>query len=119
MSRTRRSLLGVVALCAAIATACTAPAPGPGARFDDETDGGTLRQLSCLKHQPRAPGPRYTDDAVRRTDDTLALLRYYTANAGKAYCDGVAPTETDREWAGLYVRLGADRKNVAALLDRK
>ncbi|MFJ7213108.1 hypothetical protein [Amycolatopsis sp. NPDC098790] len=98
--------------------ACTAPAPDPGPRFEDEAAGGVVPELSCLKHQPRGPGPRYTDDTLRRTDEILALLRYYTANGAKKYCDGGDPTEADRQWAGLYVRLGADRKNVAALLDR-
>ncbi|WP_372666067.1 hypothetical protein [Amycolatopsis kentuckyensis] len=100
------------------AVACTAPAPDTGPRFDDEAAGGVVPELNCLKHQPQAPGPRYTDDTLRRTDETLALLRYYTANGAKEYCDGGDPTEIDRQWAGLYVRLGADRKNVAALLDR-
>jgi hypothetical protein len=99
------------------AVACTATAPDPGPRFDDETTGGNARDLTCMKHQPQPPGPRYTDDTLRRTDETLALLRYYTANGAKPYCDGTGPTDIDRQWADVYVRLGADRKNVAALLD--
>ncbi|SDW52066.1 hypothetical protein SAMN05421504_101807 [Amycolatopsis xylanica] len=98
------------------AVACTATAPDPGPRFDDETANGVVTELSCMKHQPQPPGPRYHDDKLRRTDETLTLLRYYTANGGKPYCDGQRFTETDRQWVALYVRLGADRKNVAALL---
>ncbi|WP_284749036.1 hypothetical protein [Amycolatopsis sp. RTGN1] len=109
---------GAVLVFAAIATACTATAPDQGPRFDDETTGGVVQELSCMKHQPQAPGPRYTDAALRRTDETLALLRYYTANGGKKYCAGDDLTDVDRQWVDLYVRLGADRKNVAALLDR-
>jgi hypothetical protein len=97
--RARLRLGGAVLLFAAVATACTATAPEPGPRFDDETTGGVVQELSCLKHQPQAPGPRYTDATSRRTD-----------------CAGDDPTEVDRQWADLYVRLGADRKNVAALL---
>ena len=98
-------------LSALFAGACTGTAPDPGPRFDDEGI-----EVSCMKHQPQPPGTRYTDDEQQRTGETLALLRYYTANGAKPYCDGQGPTAADREWAGLYVRLGADRDNVAALL---
>lgn len=101
----------VIALTAALAVACTG-APEPGPLFDDES----ARELTCMKHQQEPPGTRYTDAALQRLDETLALLRYYTANGAKPYCDGKGPTETDRRWAGIYVRLGADRKHVAALL---
>jgi hypothetical protein len=101
------------------AVACAEPAPEPGPRFDDETTGGVVRELTCMKHQPQPPGARYTDGAQRRTGETLALLRYYTANGAKPYCDGNGPTDIDRQWAGIYVRLGADRKNVATLLDER
>jgi 3',5'-cyclic AMP phosphodiesterase CpdA len=115
MYRTRYPLRGVVVGALLFATACAETAPGP--RFDDETTSGIVRDLSCMKHQPQAPGTRYTDDTTRRTGETLALLRYYTANGAKPYCDGHGPTGIDRQWADLYVNLGADRKNVAALLD--
>jgi hypothetical protein len=111
-------LLGIVLGALLVgAVACTEAAPDPGPRFDDETTSGAARELTCMKHQPQPPGARYTDDARRRTDETLAVLRYYTANGGKPYCDGAGPTDVDRRWIDLYVRLGADRKNVAALLD--
>ncbi|MGB3439331.1 MAG: hypothetical protein WBA97_11325 [Actinophytocola sp.] len=99
------------------AVACTEAAPDPGPRFDDETAGGAARELSCMRHQPQPPGTRYTDATIRRTGETFALLRYYTANGAKPYCDGKGPTAVDRQWADIYVRLGADRNNVAALLD--
>ena len=111
-----RLLCGAVLLFGTVACGGTAPEPGP--RFDDETTGGVVTELSCLKHQPQPPGPRYTDDTSRRTDETLAVLRYYTANGGKPYCGGGGPSAADRQWVEFYVRLGADRKNVAALLDR-
>lgn len=109
--------LTVVIASLLLVAACAEPAPDPGPRFDDETTGGVVQELTCMKHQPRAPGTRYTDAKQQRTDETLALLRYYTANGGKPYCDGKAPSKIDREWIDLYVRLGADRKNVAPLLD--
>jgi hypothetical protein len=113
--RLRRAVL--TALLFGAVTACGVDAPDPGPRFDDETTGGTVRDLTCMKHQAQPPGARYTDDTTRRTDETLALLRYYTANGAKPYCDGAGPTGIDRQWVDIYVSLGADRKNVAALLD--
>lgn len=113
MPRLTAVLIGALLLV----TACAEPAPDPGPRFDDETTGGVARELTCMKHQQAPPGTRYTDNKLRRTEETLALLRYYTANGGKPYCDGKKPTDTDRRWVDLYVRLGADRKNVAPLLD--
>ncbi|MGQ0841319.1 hypothetical protein [Actinokineospora sp.] len=107
MRKTALTLAVLLALAACSST------PDPGPRFDDEAQSDTL---TCLKHQPAGPGPRYTDTAQRRTDETLAVLRYYTAHGRKSYCDGQGPSDTDRSWARLYVDLGADRANVAALL---
>ncbi|MFJ8963256.1 hypothetical protein ACIRG5_28100 [Lentzea sp. NPDC102401] len=99
-------------LCgAAVLTACTTT-PDPGPVFDNENG----KELTCLSHQPQAPGPRYTDEAMRSTGETLSLLRYYTVHGRKPFCDGKTPTDTDKQWAQLYVTLGADRANVTALL---
>ncbi len=111
-TRTRGAVLASL-FCLA---ACAAPAPDPGPRFADEATGGAARELTCMKHQERPPGARYTDEQARRTGETFALLRYYTANGAKPYCDGKGPTDVDRQWVDIYVRLGADRANVAALL---
>ncbi len=102
----RKAALLVVAL--AVTVSCGSP-PDPGVRFDDE---GQNADLTCLKHQPEPPGPRYTDTSLRRTEDTLALLRYYTAHGRKPYCDNQGPTEADRGWTRLYVELGAAPGNV-------
>lgn len=107
----RRSVLGALIFCAVV-TACSGTAPDPGPRFDDETTEGVVTELTCMKHQPRAPGPRYTDEKLQRTDETLALLRYYTANGAKPYCDGNDLTGIDRQWIDLYLGLGADPGNV-------
>jgi hypothetical protein len=100
-----------------VTAACAGTAPDPGPRFDDESTGGAARDLTCMKHQPEPPGARYTDGTRQRTTETLALLRYYTANGAKPYCDGRGPSGIDRQWVDVYVRLGADRENVAPLLD--
>jgi hypothetical protein len=104
--RLRGAVLGVL-----LVTACSGTAPDPGPRFAYESG-----EPSCMKHQPHPPGTRYTDATRVRTEETLSVLRYYTANGTKPYCDGKGPTDVDRRWADLYVRLGADRDNVAALL---
>lgn len=100
-----------ILLLATLLLGCSAN-PEPGARFADEG----LAQLSCMQHQPAAPGPRYTDPSRRSIAETLPVLRYYTANGAKPYCDGTPATAVDRSWAQLYVELGADRTKVAALL---
>lgn len=116
--RPRHRLRGTVlaALLGGVVAACGVAAPDSGPRFDDETTNGAVRDLTCMKHQPQPPGARYTDDTARRTDESMGVLRYYTANGAKPYCDGQGPTDIDREWVEVYVELGADRKNVAALL---
>ncbi|MDX8035429.1 hypothetical protein SK803_34920 [Lentzea sp. BCCO 10_0856] len=102
----------VLLLCSTtVLIACTST-PDPGPVFDQED--GT--ELTCLRHQPQPPGPRYTDEAMRSTGEILSLLRYYTAHGRKPFCDGQAPTDTDKQWAQLYVTLGADRANVTAVL---
>lgn len=102
----------VTLLCgAAVLTACSSP-PEPGPVFDNEN--GT--ELTCLRHQPQPPGPRYTDESMRNTGETLSLLRYYTAHGRKPFCDNQTATDTDKKWAQLYVTLGADRNNVTALV---
>jgi hypothetical protein len=96
-----------------VTAACSSdPAPDPGPRFDN----GEQAEITCMMHQPHAPGARYTDEALRRTDESMALLRYYTANGRKSYCDGAGPTDIDRSWIRLYVQLGADESNVASLI---
>lgn len=82
-----------------------------GPRF--VTGGG---QASCMQHQPEPPGSRYTDSERQRTGEVLEVLRYYTENGRKPYCDGRGPSEIDQQWAQYYVSQGAERANVAPLL---
>jgi len=92
------------AATAALAAGCSA-GTDPGQRFDD----GGAGDIACMQHQAAAPGPRYTEPGRRRSGEVLSLLRYYTANGAKPYCDRAAPTDADRRWARLYVDVGADR----------
>ena len=111
--RTLIALMLIALSGVTVACSSNSPKADPGPPFDTENQA----VIACMKHQPQPPGPRYTDDTIRQTGDTLALLRYYTTNGTKQFCDGSAPTETDRSWARLYVHFGADRRNVASILD--
>jgi hypothetical protein len=107
--------------CAVVATGlllilsgCGSSPPGPGPVFDNE--GGAA--LTCMKHQPASPGARYTDLALRNTVEIFSVLRYYTANGNKPYCDKKPATGIDKEWAQFYLAQGTVRSNVASILNR-
>ncbi|MGQ0576555.1 MAG: hypothetical protein ACT4RN_20475 [Pseudonocardia sp.] len=87
-------------------------AADPGPVFDNE--GG--REVGCMIHQAEEPGARYTDPAQRDTTTNFALLRYYTANGAKPYCDGAPAGDTDRAWAQVYVDLGGTAAKVPSVL---
>jgi hypothetical protein len=91
---------------------CGSSPPEPGPVFDNE--GGAA--LTCMKHQPASPGARYTDPALRNTNEIFDVLRYYTANGNKPYCDRNPATGIDKEWAQLYLAQGAAPSNVAPIL---
>ncbi|MFJ1706579.1 hypothetical protein [Kitasatospora sp. NPDC088346] len=67
---------------------------------------------TCLVHQTKQPGDHYTSGTGADTRSILEMMRYYTANGGKAYCDGKPPTTTDRRWTDLYTDLGGDPGHV-------
>ncbi len=79
---------------------CT-DAPPEGATFvlpgDDVVD--------CQEHQPEEPSDAYAGDAGSDTVAMLDLLRYWTENGDKPYCDGEPATETDLLWQETVVRL--------------
>lgn len=104
-------LLVVVAALLMLAAAGCAEEPGPVFADADSSE------ITCMQHQPEPPGGRYTDPELRNTGELLAVLRYYTAHGHKPYCDGARPTDADRAWLWFYVEQGADRSNVAPLLD--
>ncbi|WP_394620586.1 hypothetical protein JNUCC0626_16195 [Lentzea sp. JNUCC 0626] len=99
-------VLAVLALAACTA-ACSAP-PAATAQFDDEQQ----TDISCMKHQEQTPGEEYLDEGNWDTVVSLSILRYYTSNGAKPYCDGKAATGADQGWRELYVRMGAEQKNL-------
>ncbi len=78
------------------------------ARFDDEQQS----DISCMKHQDQQPGEEYFEEGNWDTVVSLSLLRYYTSNGAKPYCDGKEATPADLGWRKLYVRMGADQTNL-------
>ncbi len=105
----KRAVALIVMTAAAAATATVAGCGGTGGPF--EAGSGTA-PLACMRHQPHTPDAHYTDDTAR----SLTLLRYYTSNGARPYCDHRPSTSADRAWARLYVRLNANPKAVAAIL---
>lgn len=105
----RLSFVSLPALALAL-LAVAGCADDGGPVFNNE--GG--RQITCMQHQPQPPGTRYTERHL--TGEVFAVLRYYTANGAKPYCDGTGPTDADRAWAEFYLRQGAERANIAPIL---
>jgi hypothetical protein len=96
---------------AAVYTVANASGAGDGA-FNDQAKQG---KLECLAHQKARPGENYTAGASADTGKVLRMLRYYTVNGAKPFCDGQGPTAADQAWAELYVELGADPAKVRAV----
>jgi hypothetical protein len=67
---------------------------------------------TCLVHQTRRPGGDYTAGRDADTRSVLEMMRYYTVNGTKPYCDGEPPGSADRAWTDLYTSLGGDRSHV-------
>ena len=98
----------LIVLAALALAACSTSPETVTAQFDDEQQS----DISCLKHQDQTPGEEYFDEGNWDTVVSLSLLRYYTSNGAKPYCDGKAASEADQGWRKLYVRLGADQTNL-------
>ncbi|MGW0972026.1 hypothetical protein [Streptomyces sp. NPDC002516] len=97
----RRLIAPVTALLGAVALGgCGVSADG---RLDAQANDPTP---VCRVHQKEPPGGRYTAGTKADTAAVLQMLRYYTANGAKAFCDGKPPTGTDRRWTDLYAELG-------------
>ena len=93
---------------AALALAACSSEPTATAAFDDQQQS----DISCMKHQEQTPGEEYFDEGNWDTVVSLSILRYYTANGTKPYCDGKEATAADQGWRKLYVRMGADQANI-------
>ncbi|GHH34638.1 hypothetical protein [Lentzea cavernae] len=93
---------------AALALAACSTGGTPAAQFDDERQA----DVSCMKHQEQTPEEAYFDEGNWDTVVSLSILRYYTSNGTKPYCDGKTATEADQGWRSLYVRMGAEKNNL-------
>ncbi|MFD8780914.1 hypothetical protein [Kitasatospora sp. NPDC059599] len=107
MTTRRAHLLCLVLLAAPLLAAC---GDEPGGSFDAQP--GTPSP-SCLLHQSREPGTDYTGGEKSDPRAVLEMMRFYTANGTKTYCDGKPPSDTDRRWTDLYAGLGGDPSRVA------
>ncbi|MDF9816199.1 hypothetical protein [Streptomyces sp. SPB162] len=104
---TYRRIPAAAALLAVVATGGCAPASG----LLDAQDGTS--SPTCRIHQTRGPADRYTAGAHADPRSVLQLMRYYTANGTKAYCDGKPPTDTDHLWTRLYTELGGSAAHLS------
>jgi hypothetical protein len=86
--------------------------PDPGPVFDNEG----AQDVSCMVHQTEQPGARYTERDMRNTGEVLALMRYYTTNGAKAYCDATPASDADKAWAQVYLNLGGTTEKVPAVV---
>ena len=93
---------------AALALAACSTESTATAQFDDERQS----DVSCMKHQEQTPGEEYFDEGNWDTVVSLSLLRYYTSNGAKPYCDGKTATDADQGWRKLYVQMGAEKNNL-------
>lgn len=102
----------VVALAMVPALAGCSSGPDPGPVFDNEG----AREVSCMAHQTEQPGGRYTEQEMRNTGEVLALMRYYTANGTRSYCDASPASDADKAWAQVYVSLGGTAEKVGTVV---
>jgi hypothetical protein len=106
-----RRLAVAFGLSLAVVGGCSS-APDPGPVFNNEGAG----ELACMAHQADSPGARYTEQEMRNTAEVLALMRYFTTNGAKPYCDATPATEDDKAWAQVYVNLGGTNDKVSTVL---
>ncbi|MFE3878632.1 hypothetical protein ACFXPX_30075 [Kitasatospora sp. NPDC059146] len=104
----RRAVRLLVPALAAV-TALAGCGGEPDGRFDAQA--GTPSP-SCIQHQSQDPGSAYTGREKSDPKSVLEMMRFYTANGTKTYCDGRPPTDTDRHWTELYTALGGDAVHV-------
>lgn len=93
-------LATTVAALVALLAACSESEPEGATFVLPSTD-----VVECQEHQTVGPSDAYAGDADSDTVAMLDLLRYWTANGDKPYCDGEPPTEIDQEWAQTVARL--------------
>lgn len=93
-----------------VLTACTA---GGGGKKDAAAPGGGAfapapGAATCQEHQKNEPNVDYTSAEEGDTAKVFELLKHYTANGRKPYCDGKPPSDLDKTWAKVFLGFGAD-----------
>lgn len=103
----RKIATGAALLAAAVLSGCASAHDGA---LDTQP---STPSPTCRVHQTAEPGSRYSAGPGATTRSVLELMRYYTANGTKTFCDGKPPTDTDKRWTDLYTELGGERRHVA------
>lgn len=99
-----------------LAAAALAVLTGCGAEGGELFDNEAAAEVTCMTHQSDEPGERYTDPALRNTGEVLMVMRYYTENGAKPYCDGEPASDTDRAWGDLYLQLSGTEEKIPTVL---
>ncbi|WP_327064591.1 hypothetical protein OG500_01930 [Kitasatospora sp. NBC_01250] len=105
MKRHTPAALALLLACG-LASGCS---PSSDGVFDARA---TTASRTCQAHQTQQPGHRYTAGPGADTESILMMMRYYTANGTKTFCDGHPPTPTDVRWMDLYQALGGEPAHI-------
>lgn len=103
----------VLLLAAAAAGCARGGASDTASRAFDDTG---LTGVACMQHQTRQPTSAYRSGPDLNSPRQVRMLRYYTSNGNKDFCDGRPATAVDRAWMRLYVDAGARPDGVARWL---
>jgi hypothetical protein len=106
--------LGIAGIAGLLAVAACGGKSTPTTHSTFNNESG--HSISCMTHQAASPGnidkPGVSDDPA----SVLAMLRYYTANGNKPYCDRKPATTIDRQWLDLYIAGGSSPTNIRRAL---
>jgi hypothetical protein len=108
----RRLAVALGMVLATVGGCSSSSTPDPGPVFNNED----AQDVACMAHQTESPGARYTTPEMRNTGEVLALMRYYTSNGAKPYCDATPSSPADKAWAQQYVDLGGTTEKVPTVL---
>ena len=110
----RKIMLMTAALL--VAGAGLGHAQGTRRNVDPENPGGGQAPADQYNGVPPTSAYQGGPDEDPRLE--LPFLAYYTANGNKRFCDGRPPSDVDKDWARLYVRLTTDAAAVEGVLSR-
>jgi len=105
-------LAGAMVVTVAVTAAACGSTPATPA-FNDAAGA----PVTCLSHQRAKPTAAYEPGAPsENTGEVLTMMRYYTANGSRDYCDGSGPSDADRRWLRGYLAAGGAPSHIARWL---